>query len=198
MLLCRLLAMGRALLSQLCNPLMSSVFELTLAVLLPLYYITGLHSKECCKFQLCLIVEIASLVYKAWICSSWWWECVSQWSRCQTRRGAVRAMLLRMPSVTWFVLTERPDPESCIGCHRATRAPELSSLCARLRSTLGLSALSFMHVALMWAGACGVKSSLAFLFLMPQYGLSCWWAACWLALWDALKCCLHAASAFVP
>lgn len=53
------------LLSQLCNPLMSSVFELILAVLLPLYYIT-----ECCKFQLCLIVEIASLVYKAWICSS--------------------------------------------------------------------------------------------------------------------------------
>lgn len=65
------------------------------------------------------------------------------------KEGSSESCAIKDAQCKLVVLTERPDPESCIGCHRATRAPELSSLCARLRSTLGLSALSFMHVALM-------------------------------------------------
>lgn len=75
---------------------------------------------------------------------------------CQTRRGAVGAVLSRMPSVSWLspwnALSCWPDPESCSWMRQGYLAPGAEPLCARLGRTLGLSALYFMHIALVRTG----------------------------------------------
>lgn len=107
---------------------------------------------------------------------------------CQTRRGAVGAVLSRMPSVSWLspwnALSCWPDPESCSWMRQGYLAPGAEPLCARLGRTLGLSALYFMHIALIWV------------VLLVSYLLA-----------GPVRCCevlsadlglFHTASAFVP